>query len=80
MESSKMNSMEIGNQLKELRRQSGKTSIEMSNALGISQSAITMYETGRRIPRDEIKIRIADYFGVTVESIFFSKNSTKRAV
>lgn len=39
--------------------------------LGISVSALAMYETGARIPRDEIKKKIAQYYGVSVEEIFF---------
>lgn len=39
--------------------------------LGISFSALQSYETGTRIPKDETKIKLADYYGVTVQSIFF---------
>lgn len=41
-------------------------------ACGISVSALTMYETGKRIPRDEIKVKLAEFFKTTVEAIFFS--------
>lgn len=40
-------------------------------ALGISVSAIAMYETGARVPRDEIKVKLADYYGTTVQALFF---------
>jgi len=30
-----------------------------------------MYELGYRVPRDEIKMKLADYYGVTVQSLFF---------
>jgi putative transcriptional regulator len=32
-----------------------------------------MYERGERIPRDQIKKRIAQYFGQSVEEIFFAE-------
>ena len=32
-----------------------------------------MYENGERIPRDETKIKIAAYYGKTVEEIFFTE-------
>ena len=67
----KVDSFKIGNRLKALRSEKGETTMEMAQALGISASAVTMYETGNRIPRDEIKVRIAEHFGVSVESIFF---------
>lgn len=45
---------------------------EIAKAVGISVSALSMYERGERIPRDEIKIRLAKFYGTTVEEIFFS--------
>jgi DNA-binding XRE family transcriptional regulator len=45
---------------------------EVASAVGISLSAISMYENGERVPRDEIKIRLADYFGCTVQELFFN--------
>ena len=44
---------------------------EVATAVGISKSALSMYENGERIPRDEIKIRLARYYNESVESIFF---------
>ena len=44
-------------------------------AVGVSVSAIAMYETGMRVPRDEIKIRLADYYGSTVQALFFDQQS-----
>ena len=35
---------------------------EVAKAIGISVSAISMYENGERIPRDSIKIKLAAYF------------------
>ena len=32
------------------------------NAVGISLAALDQYESGKRIPRDEIKIRLAEYY------------------
>jgi len=46
---------------------------EVANAVGISVSALQMYENAKRIPKDEIKLRIARYYGVPVESIFFKQ-------
>lgn len=50
-----------------------KTREEVSADLKISCSALGMYEQGNRIPRDEIKIKIAKYYGTTVQDIFFNK-------
>lgn len=51
----------------------GKTREDVANSVGISVSAISMYECGNRIPRDEIKVALARYFETTVEKIFFAE-------
>lgn len=63
--------MGFAEKLKKLRDQKGISQLELSEKIGVSPSSITMYEQGERVPRDSVKIKIADYFGVTVESIFF---------
>ena len=65
-----MNPKSMGKKLKELR---GKRSVtEVAKAVNVSHSSISMYEIGERIPRDDVKIKLAKYFGVSVESIFFA--------
>ena len=49
-----------------------KSQEEVARATGISPSALSMYENGERVPRDEIKIRLAEYYGTSVEEIFFA--------
>lgn len=68
-----VNPIQIGCKLRELRQKKNKTIDEAAHDLNISVSAIGMYESGKRIPRDEIKIRIAEYYKVPVTSIFFPK-------
>ena len=64
-----MNAVEIGRQLRKLRGK--RTQREVSKAIGCSESAVNMWENGLRIPRDEVKKRLSDYYGVSVEEIFF---------
>ena len=61
--------------LRELR--GNKTQDEIAKAIGVTKSAWAMYERGERTPRDEVKVRIADYFGKTVQYIFFDHNEHK---
>ena len=49
-----------------------KSQAEVAAALGISPSAYSMYENGERIPRDEIKKKIAEYYKRSVTTIFFA--------
>lgn len=65
-----MDAITIGERLVALR--GSRTQEEVANALGVSVSAIGMYERGERIPRDEIKIKIAKYYKKSIQSIFFA--------
>lgn len=56
--------------MKELR--GDRTQEEVAKALEISNSALSAYEQGERTPRDEVKIRIAKYYGKSVQDIFFA--------
>ena len=49
-----------------------KTQAEVEKSIGISKSSLAMYETGQRVPRDEIKLALANYYGATIQDIFFS--------
>ena len=53
-----------------------RTQDVVADAIGISKSALSMYECGGRIPRDEIKIKIAEYYNLTVGEIFLKTNVT----
>lgn len=64
-----MYSKEIGIRLMQLR--GDRSQEEMGNTIGVSRSAWAMYEQGKRIPRDAIKVKIAKHFKTTVQSIFF---------
>ena len=44
---------------------------EVCKAVGISLNALMMYETGNRIPRDEIKVRLSRFYGKSIEDLFF---------
>lgn len=54
-----------------IQARGGKKREEVANEVGVSLSAIAMYENGDRIPRDEIKVRLAKYYKTTVQELFF---------
>lgn len=64
-----MDAKRIGERLQKLR--GDKTQEAVARDLGVSPSAVGMYESGERIPRDDVKIRIAAYYGKSVSEIFF---------
>lgn len=59
-----------GKNLVELR--GDKSQAEVAKAVGIATSTLGMYETEQRVPRDSIKVKLAEYFGTTVQEIFFN--------
>lgn len=68
--SSKIKASRVAKRLVDLRGNKPRTEVALAN--GISVSALAMYETGKRIPRDEIKLSLARYYKTSVEYIFFS--------
>lgn len=68
-----MENKTIGEILIELRLNKGKSRAEVASDLGISKSAIAMYELGKRIPKDDVKIKFAKYYGKSVATIFFAR-------
>lgn len=63
--------MPYNEQLKILRGKNSQD--EIARQIGITKSSWAMYERGERVPRDEIKIKIANFFGKTVQEIFFGQ-------
>ena len=60
----------IGERLRKLRGDIPMQTV--ADAVEISVSALGMYEIGQRIPRDEIKVKLARYYETTVEALFFT--------
>lgn len=71
-----LDSKEIGARLRKLR--GDRTIAKVSEETGVGVSAITMYELGKRIPRDEAKLSLARYYRTSVDSLFFDKEFTIR--
>ena len=67
-----MDKLTIAERLKNLREQKNITREQAAKDLGISYSALSAYEIGDRTPRDRVKLRIAEYYGETVQAIFFN--------
>lgn len=64
-----MDAKKVAQKLTELRGERSLKDVAAAN--GISISALSMYEAGKRIPRDEIKVKLAKFYGTSVENIFF---------
>lgn len=69
-----LDAVAIGRKLKQLR--GSRTIQEVSDATGIDTSTIGMYEIGQRVPRDNNKITLADFYGLTVQELFYDQEIT----
>lgn len=56
-----------------LRQSKGESQTEAAKNIGISQSMLAMLEAGYRRGGDETKAKIANYYGETVDEIFFAQ-------
>lgn len=61
----------VGDRIKALREKKNYSQETLAKMIGVAVSTISMYETGERSPRDEIKVKIANALGKSVNYIFF---------
>ena len=61
--------------LSQLRNEKNKTQREVAEDLKVGVSTIGMYETGQRTPSLQTAKKLAKYFEVSVEDIFFGHNA-----
>lgn len=61
--------MYLSQNLKYLREQKGLNQRDLAKLLGVSNGAIGMWETGEREPNIEMIVRLAEYFGVTLDDL-----------
>lgn len=57
----------IGERLYDLRKDAGLTQDDLSAIIHVNKHSISSYERDKSEPPDEIKIRIAGYFGVSID-------------
>ena len=61
--------MTTAEKLKEAR---GKTPRKkVCEDLGIATSTLMMYENGKRTPRDDVKLKLANYYGRPIGELFY---------
>ena len=65
-------SMKVPNKrLEELRKTANLSQQQLADRVGVSQSMIARIEAGERDPRTDIKIKLATFFSVSVEWLFY---------
>lgn len=69
----------LGERIKILREHSELTQIELAEILSINASTLALYESGARTPSDDIKIKIADFFSVSIDYLLGRKSQESKS-
>ena len=66
------------NRLKQLRKSRGYTQIALQMQTGIEQALLSKFETGERVPPTETLVRLADFYGVSIDYILKQTDVRRR--
>lgn len=67
------------NRIRELRKARGLTMKQLGAALGVAESTVSQYETGKRNPDNETLLKLSELFGVTVGFILYAEDHPQTA-
>ncbi len=70
----------LGKRIKEEREKLNLTQVDLANILNIANTTLSQYETGHRIPSDEIKIKLASLFGVSIDYLLGYGDNARNAL
>ena len=72
--------IKIGDKIKELRKRDGRKQEDLANALGITNQAVSRWETDGSYPDLELLPSIANYFGITIDELFGYENDREKKI
>lgn len=72
-----MQEAHVGNKLRELRKARGLSQEEVARGVGTTRQTITSIEVGKYTASLPLALRLARYFGVTVEELFWLVEGVK---
>lgn len=67
---------QIGRKLRNTREALKLSVQEVAREAGVSESAIYMYEQGERLPRDEVKLKLAKIYKMPLDLFFKTEKLT----
>ena len=70
MQKKRRDPKQMGKRLRELRGIRTRTGVVKQ--LGISYSLLSFYESGDRFPSEENQKKLANYYGVSVDDLFYT--------
>ncbi len=69
----------LGSRIAALRKEMGWSQAALAARLGVSASAVGMYEQGRREPSNELLISLSGIFGVSVDYLLTGQEVRDRS-
>ena len=67
----------VKNRLKELRKSRGYTQIALQMQTGIEQALLSKFENMERVPPTETLLRLAEFYGVSIDYILCRTENPK---
>lgn len=67
----------VGRNIYKYRTAIGMSQIDFAESIGRSQTMVSMYEKGQRLPSTQIMSKIAEVLGVTFGDIYYAKDENK---
>ncbi len=71
-----MDNLSLGARIKKLRINKNLSQLDFSKLINVSNTTLSMYESDNRIPSDDVKKKIADFFGVSLDYLITGKTNT----
>lgn len=68
----------LGENLLRLRKEAGKTLRDVASSVGLTATALASYENGSKTPLLSNALKLAEYYGVTVEELCGMEISTRK--
>ena len=72
--------LDLGNNIRQLRRQNHKTQEALADALGVTSQAVSRWESGGSYPDMNLSPSIANFFGVSIDELFGYKSDREQRI
>lgn len=72
--------LDLGNNIRQLRRRDRKTQEALAEALGVTSQAVSRWESGGSYPDMNLIPSIANYFGVSIDELFGYTNQREQRI
>lgn len=72
--------LDLGNNIRQLRRRDKRTQEQLADVLGVTSQAVSRWEAGGSYPDMNLIPSIANYFGVTIDELFGYHNERESRI